>query len=208
MKQARKMLSVLLVVLMLFTLCACNKPVAETTPSTTTGTPELVIPSSVYGTWYPHPDMSDVIDVPVEINADGTCILGTETYQWTTQSITENQVVLIAGTGENEIQITFSHLTYTVPLLTITGFGVFNQYPNLWKYMVDWYCDDTNDVFALSFNALAKAGCKLTINGDDLKIEVMSGNTVTHTIDLSGSQAIVTDSKGNQTVYKALTIYE
>ena len=67
--------------------------------------------------------------------------------------------------------------------------------------MTEWYAPETGDSFILSFFELAQSGCKLTINGSDMTVEVMKDGAVTHTIRLSGEQAVVTDSEGNSTTF-------
>ena len=199
MKHITKALSVLLAVLMLFSLCACSQPETDNTP--TSAPEEIVIPETIFCTWYSHPEIG--VD-PIVVNADGTCVIKGKTYNWQSQTVTEENVILIAGGGEDEYTLTFSQLTFTVPLLGVTGLGIFNQYRELWKYSTEWYSPETGESFALSFFDLAQAGCKLTINGSDMTVEVIKDGAVTHTIELSDKQAIVTDAAGNSTTFEPM----
>ena len=195
MKHTTKALSILLAVLMLFSICSCSQPEEN---NSTSDPDEIVIPSTVYGTWYSAPDMGDESLV---VNEDGTCTINGQAYNWVVDSVEEDKVVLIAGEGEDEHTLTFSQLTFPVPLLGATGLGVFIQQKELWKYVTEWYAPETGDSFILSFFELAQSGCKLTINGSDMTVEVMKDGAVTHTIKLSGEQAVVTDSEGNSTTF-------
>ena len=198
MKHTTKALSILLAVLMLFSLCACNQPETDNTPNEPE---ELKIPTTVYTTWYSFPDVGVE---PIVVNEDGTCTINGQQYSWVSQSIEADKVVLIAGQGEDEYTLTFSQLNFPVPLLSATGLGVFIQHEELWKYVIDWYAPETGDSFSLSFFELAKAGCKLTINGSDMTVEVIKDGAVTHTIQLSGEQAIVTDAEGNTITFEPM----
>lgn len=196
----KKAFSLFLAVLMLFGLCACSQPETDSTPNS--DPEEIVVPPIVFGTWYSHPEVGGD---PIEINADGTCVLGDLTVQWEAESVTEEQVILIAEKGkEVEYTLTFSQLTFPVPLLSVTGHGVFIQKADLWKYVTEWYAPETGDSFTLSFFELAQAGCKLTIDGSDMTVEVIKDGAVTHTIKLSGEQAIVTDAEGNSTTFEPM----
>lgn len=195
MNHVYKLLSLLLAILTLVCLCACHKPEAETPASTDH---QIVIPSSIYGTWYPHPDMGDIT---VEINADGTLTRDGKKLNWTADNVTADKVTLIVVDGDEEYKLIFSQLNFPVPLLSMTTYGAFIQQPELWKYMIEWYCPDNSNSFSLSFFELAQNGCNVIINGNDMKVEVLNANKITHVITLSGEQAIVTDAQGNSNVY-------
>ena len=195
----KKVLSLILVMLMLLSLCACTQPEAETPSSSEAD--KIEVPPIVYGNWYSHPDIDAETLV---VNADGTCTINGQKYNWVASSIEADKVVLIAGEGEDEYTLTFSQLTFPVPLLGVTGLGVFNQYKDLWKYVTEWVDPEAGNTFTLSFFELAQTDCKLTINGSDMTVEVMKDGAVTHTIKFSGQEAIVTDAAGNSTTYEPM----
>lgn len=195
----KKALSLILAVLMLFGLCACTQP--EINNNGNDGTEELTVPSLVYGTWYSYPEVG--VD-PITVKEDGTCTIGGKQYNWVAYSVEADKVIMLAGEGEDEYTITFTLLDFTVPMMSATGMGVFIQHEELWKYIIEWYAPETGDTFALSFFEMAQAGCKLTINGSDMTVEVVKDGAVTHTIELSGKQAIVTDAEGKSITFEPL----
>ena len=194
----KKALSLILAVLMLLGLCACTQP---ETNNENNGPEEPVVPSLVYDTWYSYPEVG--VD-PITVKEDGTCIINNKQYNWVAYSIEADKVILIAGEGEDEYTITFTQLDFAVPMMSATGLGVFIQYEELWKYIIEWYAPETGETFNLSFYEMAQAGCKLTINGSDMTVEVVKDGVVTHTIELSDKQAIVTDAEGNSTTFELM----
>ena len=195
----KRALSLICSVLMLLSLCACSQP-GTSTPSTTE--PEPVLPAELLGTWYLHPEIGSE---SIQINEDGSCNLADQTLLWKIKSITEDKIVLIANEGEEvEYIFTFSQLTFPVPLLSITGYGVYIQQGNLWKYVTDWYCADNGNAFSLSFFELAQAGCELTINGDNMSVKVIKDGVITHTIELTENRAVVTNAQGTSTIYEPM----
>lgn len=195
----KKALSLILAVLMLFGLCACTQ--SETNNNENDGTEELIVPSLVYDTWYSMPDIGAD---PITIKEDGTCTIGGKEYNWVAYSVEADKVIILAGEGEDEYTITFTLLDFAVPMMSATGLGVFIQQADLWKYIIEWYAPETGDTFTLSFYEMAQAGCKLTINGSDMTVEVVKDGVVTHTIELSDKQAIVTDAEGNSTAFEPM----
>lgn len=69
----KRVLCFLIVCLLLLGLCACEDD------SNATDAPifEGELPEVIFGTWYPHPEVSDI---PIEVRSDGTCSIEGQLY--------------------------------------------------------------------------------------------------------------------------------
>lgn len=188
-----RILPLMLVVIVLFSLCGCNQTQTDEIPPETK--PE--IPSSLFGTWYQHPEVTDVL---FEIHEDGTCNIFDRTYNWTIKTVSDDEIVLTAGENE-KYQLIFSQLNFPVPLLTIPSCGVFIQNNALWQHIREWYCDEADKYFTVSFCELARCNCDLMLYGNEMIVEVKDGPYASYIIEFFGPQVVVTDADLHSTVY-------
>lgn len=180
--------------LLMFGLCACGDDLTNTEGPTSF---EGELPEIIFGTWHPHPEVSDI---PTQVNSDGTCSIDGQTFHWQVKDVSEDQVVLLAG-EHGEYHLTFSQLTSPLPLLSESTYGMSVKEPKLWNYMVEWFDPNTCNAFGLDFEVLAQANCNIRLDNGIMTIEALDGETITHTIVFSGSEATVTDAQGNISVY-------
>lgn len=190
MKDIRKALSLILTALLLFTLCGCSQSESNNNPDK----PDVVLPAAIYGTWHPHPEVSDSV---IEIHEDGTCNLDGHNLPWEVESATEDDVVLVVG----DTYLIFSNLRTSLPFLSVSNYGYCVKEPELWNYMTDWYNPSTGGAFALSLEELAQSGCNILFDSNGMTVEVLENDQSTYIVDFSGTQAVITTPDGNSIVY-------
>ena len=188
-----RILPLILVIASLLSFCGCNQVQTDEIPAETTP----VLTNSIFGTWYPHPEVTDVV---FDIYEDGTCVIFDKTYNWTIKTITEDEIVLIAGEN-GKYQLIFSQLNDPVPLLTIPTCGVYIQNHALWQHIRKWYCDESGKSFTVSFEELARFDCDLILYGNEMIVEVKEGPYASYIIEFFGPQVVVTDADLHSTVY-------
>ena len=109
----QKILCMILSLIMLSCLCACDKDANNDNGNnsdnnlTNLGGYEGELPEVIFGTWYPHPQVSDTF---IEISRDGTCTVDGQTLTWNAESIEDDSVVLTAG-NNGEYYLTFTQLS-------------------------------------------------------------------------------------------------
>lgn len=185
----RKILCLLLSVILLLSLCACNAD------NQTLDVPdEPTLPDLIYGTWYPQPDVSDL---QIEIYEDGICVVNGQQWNWTTKSISEDLVVLTAGEGDEEFNIEFKYLNTNVPVLAEKHFGWSVKDLTIWDHTGTWYNEETEVCFSLTLFAMQEAGCKISLKAGLMIVETTDG----YTLNVTAEQCVVTDSEGNSTIF-------
>lgn len=189
----RKFLCLILAFCLLLGLCGCDN---SSNDKVNHGKYDGDLPQGIFGTWYPHPEVSDAF---IAIYEDGTCAINGQTENWQVDSVTEDSVCLFVGT--NNQLLTFKQLNSPLPILSESNYGISVKDPELWTYMVEWYNADTGNAFSLDLEELAKTNCNLRFENGQMTIEVLEGENITHTIAVSGSQAIVTTAEGISTTY-------
>lgn len=191
----KKFLCGILSFLMLLGLCACNSNANNDNSDTTIGSYDGELPEAIYGTWYPHPEVSDAV---IEINSDGTCTIDGGTGSWELNKVDKESVVLVVN-GLN--YLTFSQLTSPFPLLTTGNVGMAVKNIEVWNYITQWYNEETGNSFILDLEELAQVNCTFAFDNGSMTIQVLDGDAITHTVELNPYQATVTDAEGNSTVY-------
>lgn len=189
----KKFLCAILSIILLIGLCACKKG-SDNPGGSNPGDYEGALPEVIFDRWYPHPEVSED---SIEISADGTCNIGELTSTWEVESITEDKVVLIAGSH----YLTFTQLSSSLPILTETSCGDAVKEPELWNYITEWYNEQTGVSFALVLEELAQIEGNIQLTETQLLIEALDGETVTHTVTFTPSCAVVVDAEGNSTIY-------
>lgn len=179
--------------LLLLSLCACE----DNSNATDATIFEGELPEVIFGTWHPHPEVSDL---PIEVRADGTCSIEGQLYNWEVKEAAEDDVILLAG-AYGEYYLTFSQLTSPLPLLSTSSCGISVKEPMLWNYMVEWIDPNTGNAFGLDFDVLAQADCNILLDNGIMTIQALDREIVTHTLVFSGSEVTVTDAEGNISVY-------
>ena len=198
----KRIFALLLALVMLFALTACGgddeNPESTGTSTNDTGMNlggyEGELPETVFGTWYPHPE---VINALIEINSDGTCNFDGQNLSYEVESATEDDVTLVAG----DHYLIFSNLRTSLPFLSVSSYGYCVKDLELWKYMTDWYNPSTGGAFTLSLEELAQSGCNLLFDGDNMTVEVLENDQITYIVKFSGAQAEITTPDGNSIVY-------
>ena len=198
----KRILALLLALVMLFALTACggNNENPENTGTSTNNTGENrggyegELPEAVFGTWYPHPEVSNAL---IEVNSDGTCVFDGQNLSYEVESATEDDVTLVAG----DYHLIFSNLRTSLPFLSVSSYGYCAKELGLWKYMTDWYNPGTGGAFTLSLEELAQSGCNLLFDGDNMTVEVLENDQITYIVKFSGAQAEITTPDGNSIVY-------
>ena len=190
----KRVLSIFIAVLILFSLCACSQENNTDNPDNDF---QGDIPEVIFGTWHPHPEVSNI---PIEINSDGTCDLDGQNLSWEVESATDNEVILTTGTH----YLTFSQLTSPLPLLSTSFCGDAVKNPVLWNYMIEWHDPNTGAGFSLDMTELAQADVNIQFDGNQMMLEVLDGEIVTHFIEVTASYAVVVDAFGNSTTYYPL----
>ena len=198
----KRIFALLLVLVMLFVLTACGgndeNPEGTGTSTNDTGTNlggyEGKLPEAVFGTWYPHPEVSNI---PIEINSDGTCSINDQFFDWNVESVENDSVVIVAGNNS----LTFTYLSSALPILSESSFGMYIKNLKMWEYLTEWYNEETGNAFVLDLEELAQVNCNILFDDDSMTIEALDGENITHTIHFVDSQATVTDASGNSTVY-------
>ena len=199
----QKILCMILSLIMLSCLCACDKDANNDNGNnsdnnlTNLGGYEGELPEVIFGTWYPHPQVSDTF---IEISRDGTCTVDGQTLTWNAESIEDDSVVLTAG-NNGEYYLTFTQLSSALPVLTESSFGMSVKNLKIWDYITQWYNEETGNAFTLDLEELAQVDCNISFDDDSMTIEVLDGENITHTILFVDYQATVTDAEGNSTVY-------
>ena len=201
----KRIFALLLALVMLFALTACggdDENLESTGTSTNdTGTNlgdyEGELPEAVFGTWYPHPEVSNAL---IEINSDGTCIIDGQTFAWNVKSVENDSVVIVAG-DNGDFYLTFTYLSSALPILSESSFGMSIKHLKMWEYLTQWYNEETGNAFVLDLEELAQVNCNILFDDDSMTIEALDGENITHTIHFVDSQATVTDASGNSTVY-------
>lgn len=205
----KRIFALLLALVMLFALTACGgddeNPESAGKSSNDTGMNlggyEGELPEAVFGTWYPHPEISNAL---IEINSDGTCIIDGQTFAWNVKSVENDSVVIVAG-DNGDFYLTFTYLSSSLPILSESRFGMSIKHLKVWEYLTQWYNEETGNGFVLDLEELAQVNCNILVDDDSITIEALDGENITHTIHFVDSQATVTDASGNSTVY--LPIY-
>ena len=187
----KRVLSIFIAVLMLFSLCACSQENNTDNPDNDF---QGDIPEVIFGAWHPYPEVSNI---PIEINSDGTCDLDGQNLSWEVESATDDEVVLVAG----DYRLIFSHLTSSLPILSDSTYGYSVKDPVLWNYMTDWYNPSTGGAFTLSVEELSNSGCNIIYNSNGLTVEVLENDQVTYIVEFSGTQAVITTPDGNSMLY-------
>lgn len=197
----KKILCMILSLIMLLALCACDKETDNGDSSDETGTNlngyEGELPEAVFGTWYPHPEVSNI---PIEIKSDGTCSINDQTLAWNVESVENDSVVIVAG-DNGDYYLTFTCLSSALPILSESSFGMSIKHLKIWEYLTQWYNEETGNAFVLDLEELAQVNCNILFDDDSVTIEALDGENITHTIYFVDSQATVTDASGNSTVY-------
>lgn len=188
----KKLFCILLSIFLLLGLCACGENGNQNTDDVTPETPET--PDSICGTWYPMPEVSDI---PVEIYADGTCVLNGESWSWVAKSVEEDTVVLTVGEGAGQFELAFKYLTSGLPVLAGAQIEWAVKDAELWNLMTEWYSEEMKSAFTLSLVELLETGCRLEMSGGMLIVETPEG----YTLEAAPDQCVVTDPEGNSTVY-------
>ena len=194
MKIVKRLLCVLLGIILVMGLAACGEGSQENNNEDTT--PK--IPEIIFGDWYPMPDISEQ---PAKINADGTCTINGEQRTWVTKVIDENAVTLTVDEGEEAFDIQFMRLNTELPIMAdkYSGWSVKQQ--EVWNYTGNWYNEEKNQSFILSLFAITEAGCEITLEPGKMIVKVPEGDAITHTLEITAEQCVVTDAEGNSTTY-------
>ena len=187
----KRVLSFFVAALILLSLCACNQSDNTNNPDNSF---QGDIPEVIFGTWHPHPEVSNI---PIEINSDGTCDLDGQNLSWEVESATDDEVILTTGTH----YLTFSQLTSPLPLLSTSFCGDAVKNPVLWNYMIEWHDPDTGSGFVLDMVELAQADVNIQFEDDQMMLEVLDGEFVTHFIEVTASHTVVVDIYGNSTTF-------
>ena len=191
----KKVLCTVLIFGLLLGLCACGE---ETNGNETTAPVfDGDLPESVLGYWYPQPYL---YDTPIEIYADMTCVVSTQKSQVRVETVSDDCIIPIAGV-DGEHYLEFQRLTTSMPILLTGDMGYAVQDPELWNYMIEWYCPESGNAFVLDFEELIQTDCVLRMENGCLTIEERDGDTIRHTVVVSGEQAVVTDFEGNSQVF-------
>lgn len=186
-----KMMCLALALLLTLGLCACG---ADTNSNNNDIHLDSELPEAIFGTWYPHPEISDT---PIEISSDGTCTIDGQTLEWTLDTADVASATLIA----EEYYLHFNHLPTSLPLLSATNVGMAVKEAEIWNYITEWHNEETGDVFVLDLEELAQSGCNITFGSDGMTIEALENDQVTHTIQFFDTQATITFADGRTTVY-------
>ena len=188
----KRILSVLLAAVLLLCLCACNE--------NTAAKPEeqpLQPPDTIYGAWYPMPDVSET---PVEVYEDGTCVVNGQQWNWVTKSVAEEKVVLIAGEGEDQFEIEFLYLTTNVPVLAQKQVGWAVRNPELWNYTTEWYNEQTGDAFTLTLFEMQENNCIIELQDGVMVVEVPQTNG-SYILEFTAGECVVITPVGTSIVY-------
>lgn len=191
---AKRLCALLAVMLLLPVLCACSNGNEDGNNEDTT--PKL--PDTIFGDWHPMPDISEE---PAKINADGTCVIHGEQWTWVTKTIEEDTVTLTVGEGEDQFDIEFLYLNTNVPIMADKYSGWSVKQKEVWNYTGNWYNEDEKDSFTLSLFAMKEAGCEIVLESGKMIVKVPEGDVITHTLEVTAEQCVVTDAEGNSTTY-------
>lgn len=186
----KKLLAILMAALLLC-LAACNQQNYTDDPDIGY---EGALPEVIFGTWHPHPAVSEV---PFVINRDGSCVIGGQTVNWKVESADEDSVTLNAvGT-----HLTFTQLKSQFPLLSEDSVGIAMKDLQLWNYMIEWYDPNTGNAFTLDPEELAQIDCNVQFDNGTMTIEVLDSESVTYVLVCDGAQVTITTPDGFRGVY-------
>lgn len=188
----KRVLCAILSLFLMTVLCACGNSASSN--GSELGGHEGEVPEVVFGTWYPHPEVSDVF---IEMNSDGTCVIGGQEMSWNVESVEEDAVYVTAG----DYYFSFTRLTTPLPILSVSDMGTCVKNSDLWNYMTEWYNPNTGGAFTLSLEELAQSGCNIIFENGSMTIEVLENDSVTYIVSVSGTQATVTTPDGDSIMY-------
>jgi len=182
---------IILSLAVLLLLCACDSGENSSNNNTLNGQ----LSESIFGTWYPHPEVSAT---PFIISEDGTCTYGGQTMEFEVQSADFNTVILTAG----NYHLTFTHLESFLPLLSEGSVGLCTKEPEVWNYMQEWFDPERQVAFTLDLELLSQTECNLIPGNGQLSIEVLENGDLTYIVTVTANEATVTNITGNfSTIY-------
>lgn len=219
----KKLISFLMVVAMLLSLCACGEPDETDRPDKDSGTkgtqaqpggstarPTQSQPDGgeeggltqeekalICGSWYPRPEMGDGC---IEFREDGSCNIYGEELPYQVIDRTEEEITVEAG----GVWMSFLVRNPAFVLLFDPGSEFCVRYPDLWQFMGNWYCEETGQEFFLDIGEIPYWDFDLQAGPDFMSIGILEGEELLYHIVISPGEppvAEVVDAMNNRHLF-------